>query len=275
MRPQSLLAASGKNLVTSTHDIMILLKLTMAPILIGLVSLAERKWGASVSGLLVGLPLTSGPVLFFVALEQGKDFATTSSAGSLMALVALAAFASVYVRVARTHGWIPSLLTAAAAYIAVSALVIKLPFLPAVWAFPAACGALLLAWFSFPRQSSLTPELKTSSGREIGLRMATAAGIVFLLTSLASLLGPIPSGLASMFPVYTSIVAVFNHMKSSALAPTVFKGVITGAFGAVIFFAVVAFSLESLATGLCFLSAVLATIAVQALLFPCLKPANS
>ena len=47
---------------------MILLKLIIAPVLIGLVSLAERKWGASVSGLLVGLPLTSGPILFYPGL---------------------------------------------------------------------------------------------------------------------------------------------------------------------------------------------------------------
>jgi hypothetical protein len=37
---------------------MLLLKLTLAPVLIGLVSLAERKWGAGISGALVGLPLT-------------------------------------------------------------------------------------------------------------------------------------------------------------------------------------------------------------------------
>ena len=81
-----------------------------------------------------------------------------------------------------------------------------------------------------------------------------------------------------MFPVYTSILAVFNHMKSSALALSMLKGVVTGAFGGAIFFVVVALGLGSLATGLCFLSAALAalaTIVVQALLFPCLNPANS
>jgi len=253
---------------------MILLKLTLAPVLIGLVSLAERKWGASISGLLVGLPLTAGPLLFFLTLEQGKSFSARTSTASMMGLVALAAFASVYARISQAHGWIPSLLVATGTYIATSALLLKLPSLSVGWAFPIACGALLLALLCFPRQLLFTPEFKISTGREISLRMVMAAAIVFLLTSLASLLGPVSSGLVSIFPVYTSILAVFNHMKSSVLALAVLKGVVTGALGSAVFFVIVASAQGRLATGLCFGSATLAAIAVQALLFLCLKPAN-
>jgi hypothetical protein len=254
---------------------MILLKLTLAPMLIGLVSMAERKWGASISGLLVGLPLTSGPILFFLTLEQGKSFSARTSIASMLGLVALAAFDSVYARVSQTHRWLPSLLAATGTYLATSALLIKLPSLHVGWAFLFACGALLLALFSFPPQSSLKLEFKISNRREIGLRMAMAAAIVFLLTSLASLLGPVSSGLVSIFPVYTSILAVFNHMKSSMLALVVLKGVVTGAFGSAVFFVIVASTQGRLATGLCFGSAALAAIAVQALLFPCLKTAGA
>jgi hypothetical protein len=243
--------------------------------LIGLVSMAERKWGAGISGLLVGLPLTAGPLLFFLTLEQGKSFATKTSIADMMGLVALAAFAFVYARVSQLHGWRPSLLAATGAYIVTAAVLVKLPSLPVGWAFPVACGSLLLALFSFPRQSSLKLECNISSSREIGLRMAMAAGLVFLLTSLARLLGPVPSGLVSIFPLYTSILAVFNHMKSSMLALAMLKGVITGAFGAAVFFVIVASAQGRLATGLCFGSATLAAIAVQALLFPCLRTANS
>jgi hypothetical protein len=101
--------------------------------------------------------------------------------------------------------------------------------------------------------------------------MATAAAIVFLLTSFARLLGPMSSGLASMFPLYTSILAVFNHMKSDILARAVLKGVVAGAFGAAVFFVIVASAQGSLATGLCFGLATLAAVAVPALLFSCFK----
>src|SRR5437660_411979 len=37
--------------------------------------MAGRRWGPGVSGWLVGFPLTSGPVAFFLALDQGVSFA--------------------------------------------------------------------------------------------------------------------------------------------------------------------------------------------------------
>ena len=58
---------------------MLAYKLLLTPLLIGAVSLAGRRWGPSVSGWLVGLPLSSGPVVFFFALEQGNRFASTAA----------------------------------------------------------------------------------------------------------------------------------------------------------------------------------------------------
>ena len=179
---------------------MVLLKLTLPPIIIGLISLAERKWGASISGLLVGLPLTAVPLLFFLTLEQGQSFSARTSIASMMGLVALAAFASLYARVSQAHGWQPSLLVATGIYIVTSVLLTKLPPLSIGWAFLIACGALSLCLLCFPREAALSPEFKMSSGREIGLRMALAAVIVFVLSSLAGLIGPMSSGLASIFP---------------------------------------------------------------------------
>ncbi len=249
---------------------MVLLKLTLPPMLIGLISMAERKWGASISGLLVGLPLTAGPLLFFLALEQGRSFSAKTSIASMMGLVALSAFAAVYARVSQSRGWRPSLLAGTVAFLIASALLLKLPSVSVGWAFLMGCGALSLALCCFPHEPALMPVFKISGPREISLRMAAAAVIVFLLTSLASLLGPVSCGLASLFPVYTSILAVFNHTKSAVLARAVLKGVVAGAFGGAAFFVIVA-SAQNLGTGLCFGFATLAAVAVPALLFSCLS----
>ena len=48
---------------------LLALKLTFAPILLAAATLAVRRWGEIVGGLLVGLPLTSGPISVFLALE--------------------------------------------------------------------------------------------------------------------------------------------------------------------------------------------------------------
>ena len=47
---------------------MLLLKLLLTPLFILIVTLIGRRWGTLVSGLLVGLPLTSAPVALFLAL---------------------------------------------------------------------------------------------------------------------------------------------------------------------------------------------------------------
>ena len=67
------------------------LKLLLTPALIGAASLAGRRWGPAISGWLVGLPFTSCPVVFFVALNQGT--AVTSLTNG--ATIALASGANV------------------------------------------------------------------------------------------------------------------------------------------------------------------------------------
>jgi len=53
---------------------VLLLKLTIVPIFIGLITLAGRKWGPTIAGLLGGLPVVGGPIIFFITLEQGVPF---------------------------------------------------------------------------------------------------------------------------------------------------------------------------------------------------------
>src|SRR5260370_42337540 len=72
------------------------LKLVLTPALIGTATLAGRRWGQSVGGWLVGLPLTTGPVAFFIALDHGTAFAAAAVVGSLVGAVAEAAFGVAY-----------------------------------------------------------------------------------------------------------------------------------------------------------------------------------
>jgi hypothetical protein len=250
---------------------MVLLKLTLAPVLIGLVSLAERRWGAAISGALVGLPLTSGPVLFFVAVEQGASFSAHMAIGSLLGLTALAAFALAYSLVARARGWLLSMGLAILAYVAVSAVIIEVPLRRAVLSFAVTCAGLSAVLCAFPRTPPSTTGVKSVTGGELIWRMITAGLLVFLLTAVAPILGPIASALITMSPVYISILTVFNHLKSGMRAITVLKGALTGAFGGAVFFVIVAAALERLAIGVCFGMAALAAVAVQAVLVPYLR----
>ena len=65
---------------------LLLVKLLLVPGLIGGITLAGRRWGPAVAGWLSGFPVVTGPILLFVALEQGPQFASTTAAAALAGL---------------------------------------------------------------------------------------------------------------------------------------------------------------------------------------------
>lgn len=98
------------------------LKLTLTPILIAAATLAGRRWGPAIGGWLVALPLTSGPVAFFLVLDQGAPFAAAAAVGSLLGAAAEAAFALVYSRTA-SRGWVAALVAGSLAFAAIALVV--------------------------------------------------------------------------------------------------------------------------------------------------------
>src|SRR5512142_2473844 len=90
----------------------LLLKVLVTPALIGTASLAGRRWGHSVSGWLIALPLTTGPITFFLALGHGPAFAASAAAGTLAGGISQAAFVAAYSQLAWRWKW-PGALAAA------------------------------------------------------------------------------------------------------------------------------------------------------------------
>jgi hypothetical protein len=79
-------------------------------------SLVGRRWGQSAAGWLVGLPLTSGPVALFLALDYGADFATQAAIGSLAGTAVQAGFCLAYAGAAKRCVWPIALLAATIAF---------------------------------------------------------------------------------------------------------------------------------------------------------------
>ncbi|WP_374351966.1 hypothetical protein, partial [Chitinimonas sp.] len=55
--------------------LVLAVKLFASPLLIGLASLAGRRWGPNIAGLIGGLPLVGGPVVLALWLSQGSAYA--------------------------------------------------------------------------------------------------------------------------------------------------------------------------------------------------------
>jgi hypothetical protein len=208
-----------------------LLKLILTPALIGLASLAGRKWGHAISGWIVALPLTTGPIVLFLALSHGPAFAADTAAGILTGCFSLVAFTLTYARLALRWRWLPTLVAASLAFFVMTSLLrsVHLPLVP-LWL--GVLAALLLAVRALPQP----PEAQSSAQQlpgawDIPLRMLIATGFVFAITSLASAVGPHLAGLLAPFPLFTAtLVAFAQHQGGTAAAVSVLRGLLLGLF---------------------------------------------
>nr|MBP8311044.1 hypothetical protein [Burkholderiaceae bacterium] len=219
------------------------------PIFLMLVTMAGRRWGPGVAGWLAGLPVVAGPILYFIALENGAAFASAAAASSTAAVFASVTFSVVYAHVSQRRDWPVALVLAVLAWICAAALLNRLP------ADPLAClgvalAALLIAPRLFPAPVPLAAAIRSGSG-ELALRMAAGAMMTLFVTYLAGTLGSSWSGLLAVFPTLGSVLAVFSHRTQGAgYAATLLRAMATGlysfaAFGVALSLALGAFDVPS------------------------------
>ena len=237
-------------------------KLGAAPILVGAASLASRRWGQAIGGWLVALPLTAGPVIFFLALERGSQFASIAAAGCLAGAIAESAFCVGYMRAARRFSWVQALLAGALSFAVLAALVLRLHIglTPLFLVVIAVVRGIL---FLVPRGNTLAFAAPPPPW-DIPLRMAAATVVIVLLTAIATMIGPTLSGILAAFPIYASTLTVFAHRSEGwEAAVQVLRGLLYGLFAYAAFFLTLSLLIiqTTLASAL-FISAMIA-LAVQ------------
>jgi hypothetical protein len=238
------------------------LKLVVTPALIAAASLAGRRWGQAVSGWFVGLPLTSGPVAFFLAIDQSPSFAAAAASGSLAGATAEAAFCVAYGRAAARWRW-PAALAVACAAFAAAAVGIQRLSLPLIAMTPITLSTLIVALRLMPVGSEVPGAIAPPSW-DIPARMVIATALVFAITAAAPAVGPRASGVLASFPVYAAILTIFAHRSGADPALRVLRGLLIGLFAFAGFFVVLGASLEPLGVGLAFGAAALAALVIQA-----------
>lgn len=202
------------------------------PIVIGGVTLASKKWGNLVGGMIASLPWIAGPIILFFTLEQGVEFTISSIKGVMIGIIGVLAFCFAYINSAVKFRWYGSLLLAYLAFLATTLL------LNAVESF-----MNLNAWYitsvilsligiklfpSLKMQNSLNQTLKY----DIYLRMIIITVFVALITYLAKILGPTWSGILTPFPIITAILAAFTHYTQGAYGTSIIlRGMLTGFIG--------------------------------------------
>jgi hypothetical protein len=230
---------------------LLLLKLTLAPLLVSIGTLAGRKWGPRVGGFVAGFPNTGGVIIFIIALEQGTDFGAHTAHATLLGLIALAAFNPAYVWTALRYPIWLSMVAGWAAFVAVM-LLLKNWHPSLAVALGASLLALNAARYFLPKLAE-PKSAPVASSWDLPLRMGASVAMVLGLTGVAKLLGPSWSGLLTPFPVTSTVLAVFAHQSQGpAGAERMLKGILLALNAVALYMGVLALTLPSLGLGLAF-----------------------
>jgi hypothetical protein len=241
------------------------LKLMLAPLIIGGASLAGRRWGPAVSGWLIGLPLTSGPVIFFVAISSDKAFAAAAVLGTLSGGLSLVTFCLVYAWLALRFRW-PVAITGSLVCFAGVTLLMQNFVVPITVIFILVVLAILIGLWLMPKGTQFTAKDSNPGKWDLPARILIGTSFILGLTGSAPFIGPRLTGLLSTIPLYTAILTIFaQRLQGSAGAASVLRGLLYGLFGFAGFYLVLALLLPGFAIGPAFMAAILATLVIQGL----------
>jgi hypothetical protein len=246
---------------------VLLAKLLLAPACVVAVSLAGRRWGVAVAGILGGLPVVAGPILVVLTLVHGRQFGAEAAAGTLLGLAALTLFVVVYGRVSERAGPAPSVFAGWAAFLLGVAFLRLLDLPLGVSLIVVAAGfAAGLAVLPAP---PATPSVSTAPPWwDLPARALAALALVIAISAASGALGPDLSGLLAPFPIITSVLAVFTHAHGGvAQVRVLLRNFLVGFYGFAAFCFVLAASLDSLGGVAAFTIALVAALAVQTTLF--------
>lgn len=231
-----------------------LIKLLLTPLLILMCLLAARRWGAFVGGVVAGLPLISGPLSFFLTLEQGPAFSAAASFNTLLGVLACTATALIYPWLAAWGvPWFAALPLSLCGFFGGGWVVLRLTFTP-LWAVALACACPVLVLVCLPRKAQARVGGHAMAARlRVPLQMACGAGLVYVVTESAQRLGPGWSGVLMFFPVMICSIVPFAHaLQGAAAVVGLFRGIMAGWFGCIAFAVVVMTGVERLPLWLCY-----------------------
>ncbi|GAB3268269.1 hypothetical protein [Chitinimonas naiadis] len=228
-------------------SLALLVKLFAAPLMIALASLAGKRWGPNVAGLLGGLPLVGAPVVLTLWLSHGSLYAADVSLAAPVGVWANIGYMLVVGYASVRFRWPLAILSGWLAYVLGAVLLHFAGLAHSVFVGLAALFGLWLAavrWLPKPQAAPLPVHLPRV---EILTRMAAAAGLVLSLTALSGLFGPSLTGLFTGAPIAASVIPAFTYANAGRDALLlVLRGFLTGLMGFVVFFYALGYGIPAL-----------------------------
>lgn len=215
----------------------LIIKIILMPLVMAIVSHAIKKWGPTMAGIISCLPWVAGPILVFIAVEQGSLFAAHTIPGVMIGILGWLAFCVAYAYLGRKYNPIWCCVGGYLAYLFTALTLKEVPGLIGLnLSFVLAIFLITIAFYFFPHlKKPYTKPLKEFR-YDLLMRMIASTIIVVTITQLAAGLGPKWSGILTPIPVITAVVAVFTHYTQGMEATiSLFKGLLMGIYGFTIF----------------------------------------
>jgi hypothetical protein len=243
-------------------DILIL-KLTLAPLIIGAASLAGRRWGSTASGLILGLPIFSGPIVLILALSHDAAYAANASLGVLSGGLSLVAYALAFSWLATRFRWPVSLSVGLAIFFSIT-VILQATIFPLPVAALLVTAAVALGLRLLPKGNTATTHEAKPGRWDIPGRILIGMAFILGITGIAPFIGPRLSGLLTTIPIYVTILAIYNQrLQGPDSVARLFRGLLVGIFAFSGFFVTLIILLERTSIPLAFLAATWAALAIQ------------
>jgi len=242
---------------------ILILKLILAPLIIGFTSLAGRRWGSAVSGWIIGMPITSGPIIFILALSHNATFAANAALGVLSGGLSLVTYSLTYSWLATRFRW-PIVVAGSLLVFTTITVLLQNFIFPFTTVFIVVFTAILIGLRLLPKDT-ISKTDDTEPGRwDIPIRILVATSFILLITGIAPFIGSRLAGLLATIPLYITILAIFAQRHQGPVAVThLFRGLLLGMFAFVGFFVLLITLLSRTSIAIAFLSAIVLALAVQ------------
>lgn len=207
--------------------LLLLIKLIVAIIVVVALSIITEKVSPKIAGLLTGLPTGSAITLFFIGLDNGTSFASTTAIYNIAGLVAMQILLFAYYK-STTHFKKYSLplsaLFSVVAYF-VTVFVLKFIVRDMLVAVVLPLVSIIVFTFLFKEIENMKIQRPTPLSAKVLLSRAFVAAIIILvIIESAALVGPEWAGLFTAFPTTTfPLILIVHNTYGSKPVHTIIK----------------------------------------------------
>ena len=207
-------------------------KIAAAVIIVVTASRATERAGPFLGAMIATLPVSTGPVYVFLAMDHGAAFVSESALMSLASTAGIVAFIATHAHAAQRFAMPASLALATLAWFAVA-----LGLQTRNWSFAEVCllyaGVFLLAIRGLRRFAVAIEAPPVPRARfDLALRALLVAAVVVATTLAGRALGPSVAGVLATYPVvFTCLVVILQPRCGGRFTASVLVNGLKGLLG--------------------------------------------